>query len=112
LLRFPKSISDSVSGVVNAFDLFPKSTAYLVTHITASWSAGGYSLGVFSGHITQRVLRGLDRIASSTSTAKEGPAHLRTGRRGEEDAYFYLRRKGYVMVARNFRTHVIAVKLI
>jgi putative endonuclease len=59
---------------------------------------------VFSGHITQRVLRGLDRIASRTSTAKEVPAHLRTGRRGEEDAYFYLRRLGYVMVARNFRT--------
>jgi putative endonuclease len=58
---------------------------------------------VFSGHITQRVLRGLDRIASKTSTPDEGPAHLRTGRRGEEDAYFYLRRLGYVIVARNFR---------
>ena len=34
----------------------------------------------------------------------DGPAHLRTGRRGEEDAYFYLRRLGYVMVARNFRS--------
>lgn len=30
--------------------------------------------------------------------------HQRTGRRGEEDAYFYLRRVGYFMVARNFRT--------
>ena len=27
-----------------------------------------------------------------------------TGRRGEEDAYFYLRRLGYVMVARNYRS--------
>jgi putative endonuclease len=26
------------------------------------------------------------------------------GRRGEEDAYFYLRRRGYVVVARNYRT--------
>ncbi len=32
------------------------------------------------------------------------PAHLRTGRLGEEEAYFYLRRHGYVMVARNFRS--------
>jgi hypothetical protein len=32
------------------------------------------------------------------------PDHLRTGRRGEEDASFYLRRRGYIMVARNFRT--------
>ena len=35
---------------------------------------------------------------------KDGPDHLRVGRRGEEDTYFYLRRLGYVMVARNFRT--------
>jgi putative endonuclease len=27
-----------------------------------------------------------------------------TGRRGEEDAYFFLRTKGYVVVARNFRS--------
>jgi putative endonuclease len=32
------------------------------------------------------------------------PPHQRTGRRGEEDAYFYLRKKGYVFVARNFRS--------
>jgi putative endonuclease len=31
-------------------------------------------------------------------------AHLATGRRGEEEAYFYLRRLGYVMVARNWRS--------
>jgi putative endonuclease len=29
---------------------------------------------------------------------------LRTGRQGEEAAYFYLRELGYVMVARNFRS--------
>jgi putative endonuclease len=32
------------------------------------------------------------------------PEHLRTGRRGEEEAYFYLRRQGYVMVSRNYRS--------
>jgi putative endonuclease len=31
-------------------------------------------------------------------------AHLATGRRGETDAYFHLRRQGYVIVARNFRS--------
>jgi putative endonuclease len=31
-------------------------------------------------------------------------AHLATGARGEEDAYFHLRELGYVMVARNFRS--------
>jgi putative endonuclease len=32
------------------------------------------------------------------------PAHQRTGRRGEEDAYFYLRRRGYTIIARNYRS--------
>jgi putative endonuclease len=32
------------------------------------------------------------------------PAHQLTGRRGEEDAYFYLRRRGYTIIARNYRS--------
>ena len=55
--------------------------------------------------VTQTLLHGLDRILSSISASDpQAPAHLIIGRRGEEDAYFYLRRRGYVMVARNFRT--------
>jgi putative endonuclease len=57
---------------------------------------------MLSAYITQALLRGLDRLAPKAANAT--PAHLRTGRRGEEDAYFYLRQRGYVMVARNFRT--------
>ena len=63
-----------------------------------------YTAPVLSARITHAVLRGLDRLATKTPEASKTPAHLRTGRRGEEDAYFYLRTKGYVMVARNFRT--------
>ncbi len=36
--------------------------------------------------------------------AEKIAAHHRTGRRGEEAAYFHLRRLGYTMVARNFRS--------
>lgn len=54
---------------------------------------------MFSGRITHTALRFLDRIAPAT----DSPAHLRIGQRGEDDAYFYLRRRGYVMVARNYR---------
>lgn len=55
------------------------------------------------GRLTQTALRLLDRIP--TEHNEEGaPTHLRIGRRGEQDAYFYLRRKGYVIVARNYRT--------
>jgi len=44
----------------------------------------------------------LDWLASK---ALAKPAeHQLTGRRGEEDAYFYLRKLGYLMVARNFRS--------
>jgi putative endonuclease len=35
---------------------------------------------------------------------KPGAAHLETGRRGELAAYFYLRRMGYIVVARGWRT--------
>src|SRR6266700_1727776 len=59
---------------------------------------------MLAGRITQTTLRLLDRITPKTADAQATPAHLRTGRRGEEDAYFYLRRRGYVMIARNFRT--------
>ena len=55
--------------------------------------------------LTRTLLRSLDRVISKTSgDRKETPAHQRTGRRGEEEAYFYLRGLGYIMVARNFRT--------
>jgi len=57
---------------------------------------------MLSGRLTQVVIRVVDRIVPSRDP--ERPAHLRIGRRGEEDAYFYLRRRGYVMVARNYRT--------
>ena len=57
-----------------------------------------------SGRLTHIVLRSLDWLVGKISSRKAGPAHLRTGRRGEEDTYFYLRRLGYVIVARNFRS--------
>jgi putative endonuclease len=58
----------------------------------------------FSGRFTQAAVRVLDWVAERTLPAEDIPAHQRTGRRGEEAAYFYLRRLGYVMVARNFRS--------
>ncbi len=48
----------------------------------------------------QAILRLLDAILP----AKQEAEHLRTGRRGEELAYFFLRKHRYVIVARNFRT--------
>jgi putative endonuclease len=46
----------------------------------------------------------LDWLALHTLSAEKAAAHHRTGRRGEEAAYFHLRTLGYIMVARNFRS--------
>ena len=56
------------------------------------------------GRTTQAALRVLDWLAERTLRPDKSPAHQRTGRRGEEAAYFHLRRLGYTMVARNFRS--------
>lgn len=59
---------------------------------------------MLSGRITHATLRALDWVAARTLRPTPGPGHHHTGRRGEEDSYFHLRRLGYVMVARNYRT--------
>jgi putative endonuclease len=53
---------------------------------------------------TRRIVRSLDCVAERVLPPDEKPGHLRTGVRGEEDAYFHLRELGYVIVARNFRS--------
>lgn len=59
---------------------------------------------MFAGRITQLVLRLLDRLAPESPGPANTTPGRRVGERGEEDAYFYLRRLGYVMVARNYRS--------
>ena len=59
---------------------------------------------MFAGRLTHATVRVLDWLASRTLPPEDTPAHQRTGRRGEEDAYFYLRRRGYTIIARNFRS--------
>ena len=57
-----------------------------------------------SGRLTRLAVRALDGAAKLALRPPAGAAHLETGRRGEEEAYFHLRRLGYVMVARNYRS--------
>ena len=59
---------------------------------------------MFAVRLTQVTLRALDWLAAHTLAPEDLPAHQRTGRRGEEEAYFYLRRRGYVIIARNYRS--------
>ena len=59
------------------------------------------------GSLTQFTIRALDRLAvvlRRPISRGNIPEHLRTGDAGEERAYFHLRKLGYVMVARKFRS--------
>ena len=53
--------------------------------------------------LTRLAVKTLDRLAEGILRAEHLPQHQKTGRHGEEDAYFHLRKIGYVMVARNYR---------
>jgi putative endonuclease len=44
-------------------------------------------------------------VTTAASRRKAEPPHLATGRRGELAAYFYLRRRGYIVVARGWRSN-------
>jgi putative endonuclease len=59
---------------------------------------------MFNGRMTHATIRALDWVAQHTLKDSNTAPHLETGKRGEEEAYFFLRRNGYIMVARNFRS--------
>jgi len=55
-----------------------------------------------AGRIVRALVSLLDRVLGWFPGHEA--EHLRTGRTGEESAYFFLRSRGYTMVARNWRT--------
>ena len=57
-----------------------------------------------SGRLARRVLTLLDAAAARLLPKSQRAAHLITGGKGEEEVYFHLRQRGYVMVARNWRS--------
>jgi putative endonuclease len=57
-----------------------------------------------AANLTRLTLRALDSFIRLLPRKDSGPQHLHTGRSGEEAAYFYLRKHGYVIVARNYRS--------
>lgn len=59
---------------------------------------------MLAGRGARAVVRLLDFLVAQFSAGKASPEHLRIGVRGEDEAYFHLRRMGYVIVARNFRS--------
>jgi putative endonuclease len=59
---------------------------------------------MFSGQATRLVIELLDWVAERVLPADKLPEHLQVGVRGEEDAYFHLRKLGYRIVAQNYRS--------
>ncbi len=53
---------------------------------------------------TRMIVRGLDSIARRITPDDTKPWRQRVGEQGEEEAYFHLRKLGYAIVARNFRS--------
>ena len=49
-------------------------------------------------------LRVLDQLTAKLGRAPERAPHLVSGARGEDEAYFYLRKLGYVVIARDYRS--------
>ena len=54
-------------------------------------------------NLTKIALKALDAPTFWLPGVRKEPEHIKTGRRGEEAAYFYLRGIGYTIVARNWR---------
>ena len=53
----------------------------------------------------ERSLATLDRLSARLGRKPSHAPHLALGMRGEEAAFFYLRREGYVITARSWRSH-------
>jgi putative endonuclease len=68
------------------------------------FSGRALSQRVFAGRPAHALLQFLDWLAERILKPENIAPHRLTGRRGEEAAYFHLRKLGYTMVARNFRS--------
>ena len=54
--------------------------------------------------LVEKFVHACDYVADRRGRRSSSPAHLELGRRGEEAAFFYLRRRGYTVVARDWRS--------
>jgi putative endonuclease len=59
---------------------------------------------MFAGRLTHFALRFLDGACGLMLPREETAGHRDLGQRGELSAYFFLRKRGYIMVAQNFRS--------
>jgi putative endonuclease len=81
--------------------------------VNLAFLAGGWSvevcwadMGVSAGwlDLQVRVLRGVDGLAARWGRGARMPGHLTTWLRGEREALFHLRKLGYTVVARRWKS--------
>lgn len=58
-----------------------------------------------AGFLLERFILGCDVLAAKLGRARQNPAHLDLGIKGEDAAFFYLRRMGFVVVARRWHSY-------
>jgi putative endonuclease len=63
------------------------------------------TLDTVTASLLERLLAKLDAASAKLGRARSHPSHLAVGIRGEEAAFFYLRRQGYIVTARSWRSH-------
>ena len=94
-----------VFSLFSRFRTAKASRFFGVRLVTVAGAAGALtSEHMLAGRGTRAVVRVLDFLGGQFSAGETSPEHLRIGVRGEDEAYFQLRRMGYVIVARNFRS--------
>jgi putative endonuclease len=54
--------------------------------------------------LQSNITRKMDRLATRRGRSPDEPTHLATGNRGEREALFHLRKLGYTIVARRWKT--------
>ncbi len=55
--------------------------------------------------LLESLIHTVDRVTVRLGRTSDGPAHLALGLRGEEAAFFYLRRLGFTIVARRWHSY-------
>src|SRR5579872_1448018 len=54
--------------------------------------------------LTRSIVRSLDRLTALMGRDPKRAPHLAFGSRGEDEAFFYLRQLGFIIVARDYRS--------
>jgi putative endonuclease len=73
-----------------------------VVEVSHAKVVGGFEMPLLEVH--RRLLLGVKAVLRGVSRSRKLPAHLQTGLRGEFEALFFLRREGFTIAERRWRS--------